>query len=637
MPLLVRRAVFLLALALTPMLIVLWHGQSTKRDLGEVLTERTIERMRAEREDALARGLRTAAEDLGGELSQTALVVAVNARAAERALARAVAQDMTPERRRAFVRSRIDAADEQLATHAAVTVPWRATVFADQPNADGVPAALAAPGTDPRTTQWYRSAQLLGGTVWDGPRPGPARGSLVVVAATPVFGADQSIAGVSAAGFDVADSLAGAAERIGIADVRLSVVGLGQGGGGTVTVLAQADTTVAAWTEQLGAETRAHLVEAMTAPVREIQVFSLDDRPHLFASEPIFEGVAHLVAVVPFDAIDAAAQAQRDAFEATTRRHLVLTAGVAVVVVAVVVLIALASAKRQARPIQELADAVRRIGRGDFSIRLTPKRRDEFGRLAVAFNRIAPAMAERLRMRRDLDLAEEVQAHLLPQDAPRVAGLDIAFHYQASDRMGGDYLDFVDTGFGPCAIVADVSGHGAAAALLMATARAFTRAHAPAAADPGDLLTRLNRDLARDVSGGRFMTAACIALDAAAAPAYAGAGNHPLAIVDEANGTVTAIEADGIPLGINGDARYDTHTLPVPDGPWTLLAATDGLEETANAANAQLGEAAIQETLIGTAGQSAKAVISALDDRRARHAAGRAAKDDITVLVLRRA
>ena len=634
MPLLIRRALFLLALALVPMLIVLWHGQSTKRDLGKTLTERSVERMRAAHEDALARGLRTAAESLAAELSQTALVVAVGARAAERALSRAEAQAMPPDRRRAFVESRIAAADEQLAAQVSVAVPWRATVFADQAAADGLPPALVAPGTDPRAAPWYRSAALLGGTVWDGPRPGPEPGSLIVIAATPVFDGDHTVTGVSAAGFDVADSLAGAVERIGVGGARLSVVGLA--GTDDAGVLAASDTAEAPWTERVDADIRDHLVAAMVAETREVQVFNIDGRPHLFASEPAFAGVAHLVAVVPFDAIDAMVQAQRDAFEATTRRHLLLTAFLAVAVVLVVAAVALASAKRQARPIQELADAVRRIGRGDFSIRLTPKRRDELGRLAVAFNRIAPAMAERLRMRRDLDLAEEVQAHLLPGAAPDIDGLDIAFRYTASDRMGGDYLDFVDTGFGPCAVVADVSGHGAAAALLMATARAITRAHAPHATDPGDLLTHLNRDLARDVSGGRFMTAACLALTPDN-PVIAGAGHHPVLVLDAATGETEAIEADGIPLGIDGDAVFTSRPLPVPTGPWTVLAATDGLEETVNGDGAQLGEAAIRGTLAENADQPAGAVLDALEHLRAGHAAGRAAKDDVTVLVIRRA
>jgi sigma-B regulation protein RsbU (phosphoserine phosphatase) len=633
-PLLVRRTLFLLALALGPMLVVLWHGQATKRDLGETLAERSAERLRAEGEAALGRGLDAAAKALAGELSQTALVVAARARAAERALARADARAMPPDRRRAFVASRVAAADDQLDAQAPLGVPWRATVFADQDRADGLPAALAAPGTDPRDARWYRSAVLLGGTVWDGPRPGPEPGSLVVIAATPVFAPDQSIAGVGAAGFDVARNLRTAAADIGVAGLELTVLAVSRDDAGTVRVLATSDSGTAPWTERVDAATRAHLIGTLGDTSYKMQALTIGDTPHLFASEPVFAGVAHLVAVVPYAAIDAAARSQSQAFAATTRRHLILSAGLAVAVAAVVIVIAFAGAKRQARPIQELTDAMRRIARGDLSPRLIAKRRDEWGRLAVAVNRIVPALAERLHMHRDLDLAEEVQAHLLPADPPAVDGLDVAFSYRASDRMGGDYVDFIETGFGPCAVVADVSGHGAAAALLMATARAFTRAHAPQATDPGDLLTRLNRDLARDVSGGRFMTALCLALSADGAPMAAGAGHHPLLIMDAADGRVRAVEADGIPLGIDADARYDAGPLPTPEGPWTLLAATDGLEETPDPGGRRLGQAAVAGVLRNHTGAEAQTLVDAVLSLRERHAAGAAATDDVTVLVV---
>jgi|GEM_PF-2000695 len=637
MPLIVRRTLFLLAISLIPMTLVLWHGQTTKRDLGDALTNQSVERVHASLERSLLGGLRTAAEGLASQLSQTAFSVEVQARAAETAMAQSAIRGLQGEQKQQFILSRLSAAADQLAAQVTLSVPWRAMVFADQDWPTPVPEVISPAGTNPRDSAWYRNAAFLGGTVWDGPRPGPDGKGLIVIAATPVRGTDQALLGVSAAAFDVEDTLQSATSRIDVEGVDLSVVQIAPSDPNGTALQTMATSAESAWADALPPEVAALLADEMTMGAMDVRAVAIEGVPFLVASEPVLGGAAHMVGVVSYDAIAAVVRDHRATFDATTGQQLLLTGTLAAFVIIIVALVALTSARIQARPIQELVEAVRRVGRGDFTARLTPKRGDEMGRLAIAFNRLAPALADRLKMRRDLDLAEEVQAHLLPQQAPSIPGLDVAFVYQPSDQMGGDYIDFLETRFGHVLLVGDVTGHGAAAALLMATARAFVRAHASTATDVGDLLTRLNADLAKAVSGGRFMTAFCISVSLdGQTVSWAGAGHHPAILLKIKSGDSCDIEAEQIPLGIDPTTIYVVAPLPGPSDGWLLCVATDGVEENLSPHNQQMGRDAIVTALHDARSQPAEVVLDALLAAHKDHAAGTAARDDVTILIVKK-
>ena len=124
-----------------------------------------------------------------------------------------------------------------------------------------------------------------------------------------------------------------------------------------------------------------------------------------------------------------------------------------------------------------LIDGWKRVAKGDFSVRLKPRMKDERDQLIHAFNEIVPKIEEHMRMSNALGLAQEVQQSLLPQSDPLFPGFDIAGASIYCDETGGDYYDFIETNRGGQAglavVVGDVSGHGVSSALLMATARAL--------------------------------------------------------------------------------------------------------------------------------------------------------------------
>src|SRR5205085_6737699 len=132
----------------------------------------------------------------------------------------------------------------------------------------------------------------------------------------------------------------------------------------------------------------------------------------------------------------------------------------------------------------------------------------EFRQLSTALNQMIEDLRDRLRLRHSLDVAMQVQQRLLPSQPPRVRGLDVAGHSTYCDETGGDYYDFLilDEAAPDSVLLAlgDVMGHGVAAALVMAGARAVLRDRADPKGGLAELMGRLNRLLAADHEGTRF-------------------------------------------------------------------------------------------------------------------------------------
>ena len=131
------------------------------------------------------------------------------------------------------------------------------------------------------------------------------------------------------------------------------------------------------------------------------------------------------------------------------------------------------------KPILAVVAHARRVGSGDLDARIDRRDNLEIAQLSTALNGMASGLKDRMKLRHALNLAMEVQQNLLPARTPVVRGLDIAARSKYCDETGGDYYDYLDVeGMGPNALMiamGDVTGHGIAAAMLMATARAVLR------------------------------------------------------------------------------------------------------------------------------------------------------------------
>jgi serine phosphatase RsbU (regulator of sigma subunit) len=202
-------------------------------------------------------------------------------------------------------------------------------------------------------------------------------------------------------------------------------------------------------------------------------------------------------------------------------------------------------------------------------------------------------LADKVTMKRDLEIAREIQTWLVPSQPPRVEGADIAFATRPQNSVAGDYYD----AFYPdpekqgrlVVVIADVAGKSVPAALLMATLQASLRTIAGEGASVADLVTRLNRyACAHSLEGRRFTTAVLCEYDTASRQlTYVNAG-HNAPILRRANGDLQNLDIGGLPLGIEINSTYRTASLELCPGD-ALIFFTDGVVEAFNESGEEFG------------------------------------------------
>ncbi len=210
---------------------------------------------------------------------------------------------------------------------------------------------------------------------------------------------------------------------------------------------------------------------------------------------------------------------------------------------------------------------------------------------------LALELADRVTMKRDLEIAREIQSWLMPAAPPVVPGVDIAFATRPANTVAGDYYDAFFRGEGGAEgrlllVVADVAGKSIPAALLMATMQASLRTLAAVPGSLLDLVMRLNQyACAQNPSGRRFTTAFLAELEPASGRlTYVNAG-HNWPVLRRASGAIERLEAGGLPLGIMAKASYECGNTTLLPGD-LLLVFTDGLVEAENNRKEEYGEAA---------------------------------------------
>jgi sigma-B regulation protein RsbU (phosphoserine phosphatase) len=197
-------------------------------------------------------------------------------------------------------------------------------------------------------------------------------------------------------------------------------------------------------------------------------------------------------------------------------------------------------------------------------------------------------VADRVVMKRDLQIAKEIQAWLLPAKPPEVPGLDIAFATRPANTVAGDYYDvFARPDVGSqgqtyLMAVADVAGKSVPAAMLMATFQASLKTLSTTPGSLTELVGRMNRYACSNSQNGRRFTTAFIAEfdPASRGLTYVNAGhNNPM--LRRQNGVIERLEAGGMPLGIMESVPYESGRVTLQTGDW-LVIFTDGVVEAEN-------------------------------------------------------
>ncbi len=261
--------------------------------------------------------------------------------------------------------------------------------------------------------------------------------------------------------------------------------------------------------------------------------------------------------------------------------------------------------------------------------------------VAIALDnaRLIGEVAERERMRRELEIAQEVQAQLFPQTRPELATLDYAGLCRAARGVGGDYFDFIVVGPGQLGIaVGDVAGKGISAALLMATLQGALRSHAPRRGTAlAELLGDVNRLMCSSVSGGRFATFFYgVYDDARRTLIYANAGHNPPLVVRPArNGAPAALlrlEPTGMVVGILPEEGYTQCEVPLHPGDLIVI-YTDGVTEAQRADGDQFGEERLAELATALAGRPVAEVTAEVLAAMDAFVGEAPQQDDITLIV----
>lgn len=229
--------------------------------------------------------------------------------------------------------------------------------------------------------------------------------------------------------------------------------------------------------------------------------------------------------------------------------------------------------------------------------------------------------------------AQDIQRRLLPMQSPDVPGFDIAAVCRPAEMACGDCFDYVPMQDGSLGIVvADVSGHGFGAALLMAEVRAYLRAFTLLWNDVGEVLTRLNQIVYQDVDEGYFITVGFVRIDPQTREIdFAGAGHN--AFILRGDGSITSLGSTGFPLGLMPDARV-RRTSPATLEPGDmLLMFTDGLVETMTPDDEMFGSERTLGIASGSRSMPATEVVDLLAQTCSDFAGRRSQQDDITIVV----
>ena len=188
----------------------------------------------------------------------------------------------------------------------------------------------------------------------------------------------------------------------------------------------------------------------------------------------------------------------------------------------------------------------------------------------------------------ELRAANEIQTHLLPLEIPRIKGFEVACAWQPAQSVGGDYFDVLAVSPGQIAIcLADVSGKGMSAALLMANLQALVRAFAPGVTGPGALCQKINESLCVSVAPGKFVTFFYGVIDSSTLMLRFENAGHCQPIVLRENRTILLTEGSTV-LGLFPNLQYEERRFVLQPGDCLLL-TTDGVTEATNDADEEFG------------------------------------------------
>ena len=250
-------------------------------------------------------------------------------------------------------------------------------------------------------------------------------------------------------------------------------------------------------------------------------------------------------------------------------------------------------------------------------------------------------IGDRVVMKRDLQIAREIQTWLLPGAPPQIPGISIAYTTRPANTVAGDYYDVFPRPGKTLEenrvvfAVADVAGKSIPAAMLMATFQASLKTLSTAQVALPELVANMNKYACSNSQGGlRFTTAFLAEYDAARRVfQYINAGhNNP--ILRRSNGLIERLDVGGLPLGILAEAKYESASVALTPGDW-LIIFTDGLVEAENAHQDEYGETRLLSVIAAQAASTPREMLDKLMAEVDLFVGATPQHDDVTCLLIK--
>ncbi len=234
----------------------------------------------------------------------------------------------------------------------------------------------------------------------------------------------------------------------------------------------------------------------------------------------------------------------------------------------------------------------------------------------------------------ELELSQVVQRGLLPQQVPVIQGLNIAAFSRPAQIITGDYFDFVDFKDGAHGfVIADVSGHGVSAGMLMTSLQMAFQTLVPESLSPVEVLERINRVYLHNINLTTFVTVFFAKFDPRSRKlTYANAGHNSAIVHHGATGKETWLHPTGPAIGLMEGFNTSAKELQLESGDM-LLIYTDGVTEAGDPQNVEFGEDRLAELVARNAGGSPEDLIQNILLALKQHTAGTPFVDDVTLLV----
>jgi len=305
----------------------------------------------------------------------------------------------------------------------------------------------------------------------------------------------------------------------------------------------------------------------------------------------------------------------------------------------------LALTRQITKAIDELYRATQFVQAGDLSHRVRIERRDQLGVLGESFNLMTSSISnlieeqkQRQRLENEISIAREVQDQLFPRNLPKIPGVEIEAICKAARAVSGDYYDFIQLSPTHLAIaIADISGKGISAALLMASLQAALRSQVLVAGSEtmstAELVSRLNKHLVRNTGDDRFATFFIAVYDSTTRNLrYTNAGHLPSFLISK--DSALHLDKGGMVLGVVEDYCYEEGAVIVP--PDSLLVGySDGLVEPENVYGEEFGIRRLQQAAVHVQGATPQVVAESLMTAAEEWAGTPEQADDMTVIVAR--